>query len=123
LSLTATSTRKRPRSYWTSSNGVCKVKTGYFRTKPKDGKLVGSICTDDPDRLHKQMEAESRLKWIETNVLSPLLFEVHSAGKQESLTPQSDEKTELEKILDSPISIKFENIHLSEITKIPERFV
>jgi hypothetical protein len=64
------------------------TRTGYFRTKAQDGKLVGRICTDDPDALQRELATEPRLKWIEAVRLDQRLFREHAASKQDSL-PQS----------------------------------
>jgi|GEM_PF-1735593 len=71
-------------------NDACRVRTGYFRTKAQDGRLVGSICTDDPDRLEEELRAEPRLKWVNAEPLTSDLFEEHEARAQESLAPEHD---------------------------------
>ncbi len=81
---------KTPEELLDVFNAVCKVKTGNFRTKPQDGKLVGRICTDAPKELKKAMESEPRLKWLETVELTPELFKQHSATKQQSLPGPSN---------------------------------
>jgi len=63
------------------------IRTGYFRTAPRDGVIVGSICTDAPDKLRKALEASTRLKWVSQETLTPELFAAHSARAQESLPP------------------------------------
>ncbi len=76
---------ERPGELLDVFNGVCKVRTGYFRTAPQDGKLVGRICTDEPEELRKSIEKEPRLKWVESLPLTAELFAQHEASKQESL--------------------------------------
>lgn len=66
-------------------NGICNVKTGYFRTTAKDGILVGRICTDTPGELRKAMATEPRLKWVSEERLTADAFAAHEATKQESL--------------------------------------
>jgi len=79
-----------PRELLDVFNGVCHVPTGYFRTAPQNGKLVGSICANQPERLQKDLAEEPRLKWIKADPLTPKLFATHSARRQESLpAPQS----------------------------------
>ncbi len=92
-------------------DGACKAKTGYFRTTVQDGTLVGRICTDAASEVQKALEGEPRLKWVEAVPLTPELFAQHSAGKQDSLP----ERSEVEKILDTMVSLEFENVHLSDI--------
>jgi len=78
---------EKPRDLLQAFNGVCKVSTGYFRTKPENGKLVGRICTNDPDALQKELAAEPRLKFVSVVPLTADLFASHSATEQLSLHP------------------------------------
>ena len=94
-------------------NGVCKAPTGYYRTLARNGLLTGLICTTDPEAVQKALEKEPRLKWVKTEALTPELFAAHKARTQYSLP----EKSDIEKILSAPVSIEFENIHLSEIVQ------
>ena len=59
--------------------------TGYFRTKPIDGKLIGSICTNDPDGLKNIIETTESLEFIEAKRLTAKMFEEHEKTFQESL--------------------------------------
>lgn len=76
---------KTPRELLQVFNGICNVGTGYFRTTPENGILVGTICTDQPDVLQQQFAREPRLKWVSVVPLTESLFNTHQAKKQESL--------------------------------------
>ena len=62
-----------------------KVRTGYFRTWPENGRLVGGICTDDSEGLKSVLKKIPDLKWVRTDILNAKSFEKHSNRKQESL--------------------------------------
>ncbi len=61
------------------------IRTGWFRTWPKDGRLVGGICTSTPDALKKAIEENPELEWISTDRLTKESFEKHEKRQQESL--------------------------------------
>ncbi len=75
---------KTPRELLDVFNGVCKARTGYFRTAPQDGKLIGHICTDAPEDIRKSFEKEPRLRFVESVPLTANLFAQHELSKQES---------------------------------------
>ena len=61
------------------------IRTGFFRTWPEDGRLVGGICTSTPDLLEKAIKENSDLQWISTDRLSRESFEKHEKRIQESM--------------------------------------
>ena len=62
------------------------IKTGYFRTAPIGGKLVGAICTHDPAGLQKVIESTGTLEFIKAERLTQKMFETH----EKPLLPQAD---------------------------------
>ena len=62
------------------------IKTGYFRTAPIGGKLVGAICTHDPAGLQKVIESTETLEFIKAERLTQKMFETH----EKPLLPQAD---------------------------------
>jgi len=63
------------------------IRTGYFRTKPVDGKLIGTICTDKPQELKELIEKIPQLKYIKTERLTKEMFEEYEKTQQLSLQP------------------------------------
>jgi len=63
------------------------VISGYFRTKPVDGKLIAMMLTDDPEGLKKAIGSVPQLKYIKTERLTKEMFEEYEKTKQESLPP------------------------------------
>ncbi|MCL2347506.1 MAG: Ig-like domain-containing protein, partial [Planctomycetaceae bacterium] len=61
------------------------VVTGYFRTWPEDGRLVGSICTNDPGGLKNVISAIPDLELIKAEPLDEKLFHEHTVKGQQSL--------------------------------------
>lgn len=63
-----------------------KVATGYFRTWPEDGRLIGGICTNDEDGLKSVFEKIPQLELIKVEALNEKLFEEHMEKGQLSLS-------------------------------------
>ncbi|MGL6196955.1 MAG: M56 family metallopeptidase, partial [Thermoguttaceae bacterium] len=61
--------------------------TGYFRTKAVDGKLVGSLCTGDPEKLEKLIESLPKIEFVKSERLTKESFEKYEKTEQESLPP------------------------------------
>jgi hypothetical protein len=61
------------------------IATGHFRTKPVDGKLVGSICTHDSDGLERVIKSIPELEFIRTERLTKEMFEAYEKTAQLSL--------------------------------------
>jgi hypothetical protein len=59
-----------------------KVRTGYFRTWPENGRLIGGICTDDAEGLKSVLKKVPELEWVSTDVLSEKSFADHSRRSQ-----------------------------------------
>jgi hypothetical protein len=59
--------------------------TGFFRTKVKDGTLVGSFLTAYPDKMRQAIAANPSLKLISIQELTPEMFIAYEASPQESL--------------------------------------
>jgi hypothetical protein len=62
----------------------------FFRTTAKDGVLIGSFLTENPDEMRKDIEANPSLKLISIEKLTPAMFISYEASPQESL-PADDE--------------------------------
>ena len=61
--------------------------TGYFRTKPVDGKLVGSLLTGDPVGLEQFIRSYSELEFVRSERLTKESFEAYEKTPQLSLSP------------------------------------
>ena len=61
--------------------------TGYFRTKPINGKLVGALCTDDLTGLKKTIQSIPELEFVRADRLTKKSFESYEKSRQESLPP------------------------------------
>ncbi len=61
--------------------------TGYFRTKAVDGKLVGSLCTGDPEGLERLIKSVPEIEFVQSERLAKESFEAYEKTKQESLPP------------------------------------
>ncbi len=61
--------------------------TGYFRTKPEDGKLLGSLATADPAELEEFFKTTPRIEFVKSVRLTKEMFEEYENTKQESLPP------------------------------------
>ncbi len=70
-----------------------KVATGYFRTWPDNGRLIGGICTNDLEGLKKVITSTTDLEWIDSEPLTKESFEKHSAREQESLPSDGDDES------------------------------
>ena len=57
----------------------------FFRTKAKDGVLIGSFLTARPDATRKAIEAIPSVKLVSVEKLTPERFVTHDASRQESL--------------------------------------
>ncbi len=66
--------------------------TGYFRTKPVGGKLVGSLCTGDPDKLEKLVKSMPQLEFVKSERLTKESFEAYEKTPQLSLPNLEFEK-------------------------------
>jgi hypothetical protein len=61
--------------------------TGYFRTKPVDGKLLGSLCTGNPEKLEQFIKSVPELEFVCTERLTKESFEAYEKTAQLSLPP------------------------------------
>jgi beta-lactamase regulating signal transducer with metallopeptidase domain/HEAT repeat protein len=57
----------------------------FFRTKPKNGVLIGSFLTEIPDETRKALESTRSVKVISVEKLTPERFIRYDASTQESL--------------------------------------
>jgi len=72
------------------------IVTGYFRTWPEDGRLIGGICTNDPGGLKNVISAIPDLELIKAEPLNEKLFQDHTAKGLLSLPGGSDNLLESE---------------------------
>ncbi|MCL2743178.1 MAG: PDZ domain-containing protein [Planctomycetaceae bacterium] len=63
------------------------IATGYFRTWPEDGRLIGGICTHDAEGLKKVIESAPRLEFIKSERLTKESFEAYEKTPQLSMPP------------------------------------
>ena len=61
--------------------------TGYFRTKPVEGKLIGSLCTGNPEALEQFINSVPEIEFIRLERLTKESFEAYEKTAQESLPP------------------------------------
>lgn len=61
--------------------------TGYFRTKSSDGKLVGTLCTGDPEAFKHFIDSIPELGFVNSERLTKESFEAYIKTKSESLPP------------------------------------
>ena len=79
---------KDPRSLLDKLNATlfkANVATGYFRTWPDNGRLIGGICTNDAEGLQKVIEAIPDLELIKMEPLNEQIFKEHTEKGQLSL--------------------------------------
>jgi len=62
----------------------------FFRTTPKDGKLIGSFLTELPDEFEAAVEKSASFKLILMEKVTPEMFLAHEAAAQESLPPDTN---------------------------------
>ena len=59
----------------------------FFRTKAKDGILIGAFLTEYPDKMRKAIVDNPSLELISIRKLTPKMFIQYDASPQESLAP------------------------------------
>ncbi|MCL2303725.1 MAG: M48 family metalloprotease, partial [Planctomycetaceae bacterium] len=68
------------------------VTLGYFRTKPEDGKLIGSFATGDPENFEKMIQSIPDLEFIKSERLTKESFEAYEKTPQLSLVSSETQK-------------------------------
>ena len=66
------------------------VASGYYRSKPVDGKLIGSICTSEPEKLKECIESTEKLEFLKSERMTAESFAEHEKSNQESFPPADD---------------------------------
>ena len=59
----------------------------FFRTRVKDGGLIGSFLTEYPDQMRAAVAANPSLELVSIEKLTPEMFVPYEASRQESLEP------------------------------------
>jgi beta-lactamase regulating signal transducer with metallopeptidase domain len=78
--------------------------TGFFRTRAKNGVLIGSFLTAYPEQMRKAIAANPSLELISIEKLTPAMFIRHEGSPQESLdgagasTPSPDPSSGAKKL-------------------------
>jgi serine/threonine protein kinase len=62
----------------------------FFRTRVKDGRLIGSFLTEYPDKMRKAIAANPSLELISIEKVTPETFVPYEASSQESLPTVSN---------------------------------